>query len=82
MLYENIIKDDDNFTFYGGDEDTENHLRSRKIFDEPYSRRIKIINLIHRQINLNNLVCKYKSGDTREFRSITSPKELFDGLKW
>ena len=74
MLYENTIKDDDNFTFYGGDKDTENHLRSRKIFDERYSRRIKIINLIHRQINLNNLVCKYKSGDAREFRSITSPK--------
>ena len=77
MLDENIKKDNyDGFSTYDGDEvrDNERFLKQRKKCDETYNKRIKRINEMNRQIDFNNLVCKYKFG---KIISLGAIKKLF-----
>ena len=76
-----IKKDDSGLPFYDRNKDSEIVFKKRKIFEELYSKRIERVNRFYNQIGFNNLVYKCKGSDTCDFKSITNPKELFNGVK-
>ena len=75
---ENIKKDDyDGLPFHDCNDKNKRFFRQRK---RNKKKGIKTINKSYKLIDFNNLLYKYKSGDTLDFGFITNPKDIFDGI--